>query len=513
MHDPSSATDTAFTPPCPPWQTWLPYQKAGIEYALARPATLIADPPGLGKTAQALGVINADDTIQSVLIVCPAYLKKHWLKSFDDWDTSGMSADMVTINKERFKDEEGKTKYRSVNYFPSTEVVVINYDLLPRHYHSIQARKWDLLIVDEAHYLASPTAVRTKHVLGYKKGRKPDWIMPIQARRRLFLTGTPITARPIDFWPLVRTLDPNGLGADYIRYVRRYCAARDNGFGLDVSGASNLEELQQIVRKRFMVRRDKREVLKDLPDKQRKIVPLPKAGLEKLTAEEQDAFTRLLEAFERNLGRMPEAEEEWRWGSLSEAIADKFGRLSSMDYGEAVRELGEDSAVAFEQMSRAREELARAKAKMVIEYVSDLIDQGEKVVLFCVHKAVANTLFNAFLKQGVLLTGAVNADKRQGRVDLFQNDPSIRVLVGNIQAAGTGFTMTAASHVVFAEFSWLPSDMEQAEDRLWRIGQKNNVTVHHLVVEDSLDAKMVRVLIERQAMLEKALDKRALLQT
>jgi len=326
----------------------------------------------------------------------------------------------------------------------------------------------------------------------------------------VFLSGTPMTARPIDLWPLLRVLDPKGLGSDYMRYVRRYCDAKNNGFGLDVNGASNLEELQQIMRKRFMVRRDKREVLKDLPPKRRQIVPLPKAGLEKLAEAEQDAFQRLLEAFSKTLGRPPTPEEEWRWETLAEAIADRFGHLSTLDYQDAAQELGEDAAVEFANMSRAREELARAKVKMVTEYVRGLLDQGEKVVLFCVHKSVATTLYAEFFGEAVLVTGAVPASKRQALVDEFQTSPAFRLLIGNIQAAGTGFTMTAASHVVFAEFSWLPSDMEQAEDRLWRIGQENDVTVHHLVVEDSLDARMVRLLIERQQMLEKALDIRAI---
>lgn len=489
----SFATSTAFTVPCPPGREWLPYQPAGVEYALARRDTLIADPPGLGKTLQAIGVINADEQTVRVLIICPAYLKEHWRGKLDEWMTPDLSVGVVQPKKP----------------WPNTDVVIINYDLLARFYRELRAKPWDLLIVDEAHYLASATAQRTKQVFGSKKGKKADWIEPLTARRRVFLTGTPMTARPIDLWPLVRSIDPAGLGADYMRFTRRYCDAKNNGFGMDVSGASNLEELQTIMRTRFMVRRDKKEVLKDLPPKRRIVVPLPQAGLVKLAEEEKDAFERLLEAFERNLGRPPMEQEEWRWATLAEAVASKFGDLIDRPYAEVVEALGEDGAVQFERMSKAREELARAKTKMVIEYVENLIEQGEKVVLFCVHKTVASELYQAFANKAVLVTGAIQADKRQNLVNAFQTNPGCKVLVGNIQAAGTGFTMTAASHVVFAEFSWLPSDMEQAEDRLWRIGQQNAVTVHHLVVENSLDAKMVRVLMERQEMISKALDKQS----
>jgi SWI/SNF-related matrix-associated actin-dependent regulator 1 of chromatin subfamily A len=509
MRDPSAATETDFQVELPPGKEWLPFQPAGVEYALQRAATLIADPPGLGKTAQAFGVINADDTINTVLIICPAYLKAHWARQYEEWCVADLTVGIAGSVKEKTV-EDGKTKYRNTLKWPDTQVVIVNYDLLPRFYKQIRAMTWDLLIADEAHYLTNVKAIRTKNIIGYRGGKKPDWIEPIQARRKLFLTGTPLTARPVDLWPLLRVLDPKGLGADYMRFVRRYCDAKNNGFGLDVSGASNLEELQQIMRKRFMVRRDKMTVLKDLPPKRRQIVPLPKAGLERITEEELDAFQRLLSAFERTLGRPPNQEEVWRWESLSAAIEDKFQNLSGLEYQEVVGRLGSDAEVAFEQMSKAREQLARAKVKMVVEYVNSLLDQGEKVVLFCVHKAVASAFYEQFGDSAVLVTGALQADKRQHAVDRFQTDPNCRTLIGNIQAAGTGFTMTAASHVVFAEFSWLPSDMEQAEDRLWRIGQQNDVTVHHLVVEDSLDAKMVRVLLERQEMIAKALDKRAL---
>lgn len=509
MHDPSSATSTDFAVPAPPGKEWFPYQPAGVEYALKRTATLIADPPGLGKTLQAIGIVNADDLITKVLVVCPAYLKPHWQSKFDEWCVADFTFGIAGPAKVRERGDDGKTRYRNEQRWPDTNVVIVNYELLPRFYKEIRAQVWDLLIVDEAHYLASPKAQRTKQIVGLKKGKKHEWIEPIPARRKVFLTGTPMTARPIDLWPMLRVLDPNGLGADYMRFVRRYCDAKNNGFGLDVNGASNLEELQAIMRKRFMVRRDKREVLKDLPPKRRQIVPLPRAGLEKLAEAEQDAFQRLLEAFERNLGRPPTPEEEWRWETLSDAITDKFGHLSSLDYQDAAELLGEDTAVEFANMSKAREELARAKVKMVTEYVRGLLDQGERVVLFCVHKSVATTLYAEFFGEAVVVTGSVASQKRQALVDAFQRG-EFKLLIGNIQAAGTGFTMTAASHVVFAEFSWLPSDMEQAEDRLWRIGQENDVTVHHLVVEDSLDARMVRVLIERQEMLEKALDKKAL---
>lgn len=505
----SFAEDTDFAPPCPPDQTWLPYQRAGIEVALSRKNNLIADPPGLGKTVQALGIVNADPDIHSVLLICPAYLKTHWLRSFLAWDTSGLVPGIVETRTEYYKDDEGKRRTRSVDYWPDdADFVIINHELLQRHYDKIRARTWDILIIDEAHYVTSMSAMRTKQILGYKKGRKHEWILPIPRKRNLFLTGTPLLARPVDLWPIMRVMDPNGLGRDYMKFALRYCNAQRNGFGWDMTGASKTDELQRLMRERFMIRRDKKTVLPGLPDKRRIVVPLPKAGLEKAVKRESDAFAALLEAFERNLGRTPTPDEEYEWASLSEAIQAKFQDILGLDYEDAVEEvskMGEGVKEAFEGLSQARADLAIRKAKMVTEYVQSLIDQGEKVVIFAVHKAVVSALGEAF-PDAVIVSGAVAANKRQSRVDQFQTDPKANPLIGNIQAAGTGYTMTAARHAVFAEFSWLPGEMTQAEDRIWRIGQNRSVMIHHLVVEDSMDAKQVRVLCERQRVMDEILE-------
>lgn len=133
-------------------------------------------------------------------------------------------------------------------------------------------------------------------------------------------------------------------------------------------------------------------------------------------------------------------------------------------------------------------------------------EQSSKVVIFVHHHDVVAALAQEFGDSCVTLTGEDSIEKRQIAVDRFQTDPTCRVFIGSLKAAGVGITLTAAHHVVFGELDWVPGNMSQAEDRCHRIGQKDNVLVQHLVLEGSLDSRMARVLIEKQAVIDAALD-------
>ena len=225
---------------------------------------------GLGKTIQAIGTINADPLARNILIVCPASLKLNWQREFAKWDTKNLSYGVVTP----------KTKT-----FPGLDVVIINYELMSKWQEDLRCREWSVLIIDEAHYIKNPKALRSQEIFGRKKVVKEtrddatgeisvkikEALDPIKAKRRLFLTGTPIVNKPIELWPMIHALDPEGLGKSKMKYAFRYCGAHHNGFGWDFTGSSNLDELQEILRSKFMVRRLKKDVLKELPPKRRQV--------------------------------------------------------------------------------------------------------------------------------------------------------------------------------------------------------------------------------------------------
>jgi SNF2 family DNA or RNA helicase len=461
--------------PSPEGLDYLPFQKAGIAYSFDKPHVLIGDEMGLGKTIQALGIINANPDIKSVLIICPASLKLNWKRETEKWLIRDMSIEIANGN------------------FPDADIVIVNYDLLKKYRSALRAKTWDILIVDECHYLKNPKAQRTGEVLG-KWNKSPEKeIKPIPASRRVYLTGTPIVNRPIELYPILKSTGfPEW--RNWKKYVTRYCHGHQTRWGWDVSGSSNLSELQEKLRTQLMVRRLKKDVLTELPPKRRQIIELPANGAIKVIDAETRAWTRQQEIIE----------------SLQEAMELSKASENPEDYENAVSALREAMQVAFTEMSKLRHDTARAKVPYVAEHVIESVDQSGKVVLFGHHKDVISEIKQALDDAGiqsVLLTGDMNMPARQESVDRFQNDPNVKVFIGTIGAAGVGITLTAASHVIFAELDWVPGNMSQAEDRCHRIGQTGSVLVQHLVLEGSLDAKIAQTLVEKQNVIDTALDK------
>jgi SWI/SNF-related matrix-associated actin-dependent regulator 1 of chromatin subfamily A len=465
----SRATDTAVEIPAPPGLEYMPYQKAGIAYALSRPATLIADEMGLGKTIQAIGVINADTSIHRAIIICPASLKLNWARELQRWLLRAIDISIDRIG---------------------TGISIINYERVAALRAEIDVTVSDLLVVDECHYLKNGKTKRTISILG-KGDRDPaKRVAPIAARRRLFLTGTPVVNRPVELWPILHAIDPDDLGRSWNGFTARYCGAHHNGFGFDTSGATHLLELQAKLRASVMVRRLKADVLTELPPKRRQVVVIPANGA---AARAVAAENAVAERHEARLTTLRVAVE------LAKAGTDT-------EYDAAVAALSSAGRILFTEISAARHHTAVAKLPIVIEHLRESIEVG-KVVVMCHHVDIAAAI--AAELHGVVLTGETGITDRQARVDRFQTDPDCRLFIGTIGAAGVGITLTAAAHVVFAELDWVPGNISQAEDRCHRIGQAGNVLIQHIVLDGSLDARMAEILVEKQRILDAALDRAA----
>jgi len=256
-----------------------------------------------------------------------------------------------------------------------------------------------------------------------------------------------------------------------------------------MTGSSNLPELQDKLRGSVMVRRLKRDVLTELPAKRRAVIELPANGAHAAVEAEQRAY----EAHEETLEALRVAVE------LAKASDNPD------DYAAAVAALRQAVSVAFGEMSRTRHATALAKVPYVVEHLRDSLEGG-KVVCFAHHKDVVAAIMAEFPDVAVKVTGDDSMEARQAAVDRFQTDPACLLFVGNIQAAGVGLTLTASAHVVFAELDWVPGNVTQAEDRTHRIGQHSAVLVQHLVLEGSLDARMAHILVEKQRIIDAALD-------
>lgn len=519
---------------------FLGYQRAGVEYALPRKDCLIADAPGLGKTIVAIGVFNCDPSLTKVLIICPASLKENWRREFDLWKTRDVSVGIAeTSHKEKVQDglyKNGKPKFKTIitpELWPDTDVVVVNYDILDR-FPQIKATMWDMLVCDECHALKTPDSGRTLFVLGGNKKKRNAqgrweqiWFTAVEAKRRLFLSGTPMMNRPVELWPIIHAFDPSGIGKSYEKYVERYCAAWwDNWRGkhgaLDVSGASNQEELGQLIRAKFMIRRRKREVLPDLPPIWRQVVVLDTPEIRELVAREDELAQalRLYEKIVRNdmdqfqiddaLGEQIIANAERL--SLRDADDAEAGfetRALKMSYAQAITGLEPPAiGILFEELAQVRRELGIAKLSGVVPWTKEFLAGEDKLLMFAYHTDVILGLRDQLAKYNpAVVYGGTPVKKRQPEVDRFQDDERCRLGIMQIDAAGIGFTMTRARDVAFAEEDWVPTKKWQAEDRVCRLGQTaDTLTSTSLVANGSMDAKMAQRSLGKEEVFSRVLD-------
>lgn len=474
----STAADSDEDFPAPPGLTYMPFQRAGIAYALRRPHALIADEMGLGKTIQAIGVVNAlcrdrgvsaalpvggvdDRALCRVLIVCPASLRLNWRQEWRRWHTGGLKP-VLLDGWPSFFGQDG-TEGRAI---------IVSYDSVRKWHPRIARVDWDVLILDEAHYVKDASTRRAATIFG---GRR-DGIAyePIRAKKKLFLTGTPIVNKPGELWPLVQALAPEGLGKSKADFVERY---GQNGT------TPQLAELHLRLRSQIMVRRKKDDVLKELPKKRRQLVLLDVAQADRIIEAEAAALER-----------------------QRQAVAAAREEAAGLPHAEQVMRLRQCRAIALSEIARVRHETALAKLPAAIEHIHEVLSNVDKCSIYAHHHDVLDALSAEFRRIAVTLDGRTSEADRNAAVSNFQQDRRVRLFLGSIRAAGVGLTLTAASVVVFVELDWTPAAMTQAEDRLHRIGQLSPVLAQHLVIDGSIDAKMSRILIEKQELIDAALD-------
>ena len=433
----------------------FPHQVEGVAFLLGRRRAILADDMGLGKTRQAIVAMSEMAPTGPYLVVCPASVKRNWAREIEAVKPDAKVA-LVGPDDPPASDWSGW--------------VVVHYDVLKKHLNALVLFDWAGIVFDEAHYLKNHTSQRSKY------GRQ---IVGAATDPVVYaLTGTPMTNRPRDLFPLLQ-LANHAMGRSFLSFAKRYCDAYENGYGWVTDGASNLEDLTLQLRG-VMLRRNKNEVL-DLPPKLRSYldVEIPEGTAQKET---EQAFALLLQ------GRM--AQHHGR-ESVSSRPGSNRGRLIAM-------------------LSTLRRKLATAKTKATIEFVQNALDQGEKVLVFSCFDEPLKKIHAHFGEASVLLTGATPTDKRQSLVDRFQNEEGVRVFTANIQAGGVGLNLTAARQVVFNDLDWVPANHWQAEDRAYRIGQTGAVHVSYMVAQDTIDAFVQMVLETKTALVDNVIEGQAL---
>jgi SWI/SNF-related matrix-associated actin-dependent regulator 1 of chromatin subfamily A len=419
------------------------HQKEAIIKLLENDKFILADDMGLGKTSSAI-IASIEAKPSKTLIICPASLKQNWKREIENYS-----------NKEIYICEGKK-------YEDSADFVIINYDII-KNFHSlktkeeslIQKSKFDLVIIDECHYIKSPQASRTKLINDICKDINKIWL----------LTGTPLTSRPIDYFNLLSLVD-SPVSKNWMAYVKRYCAGYQFSVGMNkvwnVSGASNLDELRERTSP-LLLRRLKENVL-DLPEKI--ITPI---------------YLRL----------------------KSKEYEDVMG-----EYFEWVKNNPKESkslSVQFSKLMKVRQIIADEKIKSTIEFIENTLEQEKKIIVFSNFTNSLNKIYEHFNKIAVKLDGSSTAKQRQESVDEFQTNDKIKVFVGNIKAAGVGITLTSANVVIFNDLSFVPADHSQAEDRAYRIGQKNSVSVLYPIFENTIEGIIYDMLDRKKKIISTVL--------
>jgi len=447
-----------------------PYQMEGVEYIESRHGrALIGDEMGLGKTIQALCWLHLHPEARPAIIVCPASLKANWKKEINKW----LPGETVHTLSGRW------SKNKAI---PDDGIIVINYDVVSNKYKKVKDEytgktksveqkntgwgdhlakiKPEFICFDEIQYLKNLKTHRGKAC--NRLAKKIPYIVG--------LSGTPIENRPIEFYTPIKIINPT-IFPSYWNYAQKYCGATHNGFGWDFTGATNTKELHDKLAKTVMIRRLKKNVLPELPPKNRMVISLEINN----RREYDDAASDIISYIRETSG---------------DKAADKASEAEHL--------------VAIEKLKQLA---IKGKINACIEWIEGYLENNNKLVVFCVHTKIIEILMEHFGEKAVSIYGKTSLKKRNKNVEAFQEDPKIKLLIGNVKAAGTGLTLTAANATATIELAWKPAEHSQAEDRVHRIGQEaDSVFAYYLIAQNTIEEDIAGLLDKKMEVLNQILD-------
>ncbi len=434
-----------------------PFQGAAVDYALRARRTFLSDEPGLGKTIQALAILEAANAYPA-LVVAPASLRINWLREAERWlphrTRAGLSGGDVV---------------------GTSDLSIASYEIAHTLVDGAVAASPRALVLDESHFCKNPTARRTQAVTTIADALPDDAIV-------LLLSGTPVLNRPEELAAQLKILGR----LDAIGGARRFARVYARG--------QELTTLNRRLRRTCFVRRRKADVLRHLPAKQRVIVPVAIANGGEYRAAQSD------------VAQWVRAQAE-----ADEAFTREIAGLDDDARAAATRERGRDAeqrarrAQALVRITQLALIAARGKLDGAKEWIANFLETGEKLVVFTRHREIGDALLEAF-PGAACATGRLDADGRAAEVQRFQSDDACRLIVCSLDAAGVGLTMTAASNVAFVELGWTPAAHDQAEDRVHRIGQEEAVTAWYLLAADTIDERIAAVIDRKRELVRAATD-------
>lgn len=514
-----------------------PHQKDGVKFLLSRKKCVLADSMGLGKTLE-LSIAAIEGNFDCVLIICPASLKSNWFEELNffiperEISIIGGFTGMKKSELEKYLGygigKSGKTipelqaEAKERGKWNENRFVIVNYDILDEFYKLPKSRKKvdieeaeanssllqfivdrkSLIIIDEAHNLSNMKSQQYKIINSLIKRGKPDSIY--------LATGTPITNNPQNYYNLLYLLDSE-ITNDWQYYIEHYC----DGFRMPINdeerakkkkitdefiksckknswyelseaekkslndsltqkvkfrwigkGSSNLDELKERT-KHIYLRRTK-EDFNELPKKH----VLERVYL--LTDEEKEEYNRLWEEYER----------------------EKLEENPNKDINKELLEGG-----------LYRRYLSNRMVPHTIKFVDRCLAKDEKVIIFCCYDEELYTLRDYYKDKCVIYNGKMSLKEKDHAKNEFINNPSVKVFIGNVQAAGVGINLTVSRVVVFNNFSYVPGDCRQCEDRVYRIGQEREVFIYYQFFKDTQYEKMWNTVLRKELVINQIIKK------
>jgi SNF2 family DNA or RNA helicase len=437
----------------------LNFQKEGLDFLLKSSGNaLLADEMGLGKTVQTLSYVATEKQTFPVLVVAPLVTLNNWEREISKFMKKKSRNGRIIESESSTSTiiRTGKSKD-----LPVTDFYIINYELLYKRLSDLSKLNIRTIVCDEVHNLRSKTTQK------YKAVKKLAALPSLSYR--IGLSGTPIFNRGSEIWPIVDILRPGLLGS-FKEFCEYFCYVNEKGKAivLENKRASLRNELQ----KHVMLRRKKSDVLKELKDKVR-------------YKEVIDADT---DYYFGELGKI--------WTKLEEEQKNA--------------ETAFDKSASYQRAIQSERQIAGvAKLPHVINFVKNIMEIEESVVVFCHHKVIHKLLHDSLEEfSPVSIIGGQSDKFRQEQIDKFQRGES-KLMIAGLRAGNVGINLTRAKYVIFAELDWSPAIHRQAEDRLHRIGQKNTVFAYYLIGNGTLDDHVANILVDKSYEIDSIMDETA----
>lgn len=444
---------------------YYPHQITGVRRMAGMDSFLLADDMGLGKSLQALTVFCIDVKLgkaETLLVVCPVTLRDNWadeVTKFTRLPCTLLGEVPHPTRRGETKKVSPKVREQQLQDFLSgvgPRILICNYEQLVNkaHAQSLRTHRFDCLVLDEAHKIKNQAAQRTKAALG------------IRARRSFVLTGTPMLNQVNELWALLHRIDPMKY-PKYWTFVNRYCVF--GGYeNRQVIGVKNELELKKILGS-LMIRRMKDDVL----DRTKPTYIKHKVGM---SDEQRKLYDQIVE-------ELFYVDSSGQTKDVENALTKMLRCKQICDTPYAIDPMYPDDSLKLDR---------------VVELVSEIVDRGDKVVIFTQFRSVIEVmvtrLYNEKIKQVYQLHGGVPQKDRQPTVNEWGSNPKGAVIICMIQVAGVGLNMVQASEIIFIDKDVVPGINKQAVDRCDRIGQTHPVIVHEMYVRGSIEARVEEIL-------------------